>query len=167
MPATGKTAVRHELLRRGYTVYDTDEDGLAHYYNTETNEPILHHMPAEARTPEWRKIYEWKVPRSAVEKLRVEAANKPVFLTGVVANDADEFWDLFDIVFALTVDEATLRHRVTTRTTGDYGKNDHEFASLLEWHKTAIDDYRKLGAVIIDATQPLTTVVDAILDSGN
>ena len=163
MPGTGKTAIRDELRRRGYTAYDTDEDGLAHYCNAETNEPVFEHMPAEARTPEWRKAHAWRVPRSAVEKLHAEAANKPIFLSGVVANDVEELWDLFDKVFALTIDEATLRHRITTRTTGDYGKNEHEFANLLGWQKTADDDYRKLGAILVDATRPLTQVVDAIL----
>ena len=162
MPGSGKTAVRDELERRGFTTYDID-DGLAHYYNLETNEPVTHHMPAEARTVEWREKHAWKVPRSTIEKLRTEAVDKPVFLCGIVANDADDFWDLFDTVFALIIDEPTLRHRITTRTTGDYGKNEHEFASLLAWQHTAADDYRKLGAVIIDATQPLTSVVDEIL----
>jgi broad-specificity NMP kinase/5'(3')-deoxyribonucleotidase len=162
-PGTGKTAVRDELRHRGYTAYDTDEDGFAHYYNTETNEPVQGHVPAEARTAAWRKTYAWKVPRSAVEKLRAEATHKPVFLSGVVANDVDELWDLFDIVFSLTIDEATLRHRITARTTGDYGKNEHEFASLLAWQKTAATDYKKLGAIMIDATRPIEQVVDDIL----
>jgi broad-specificity NMP kinase len=166
-PGAGKTAVRDELQRRGYTAYDTDEDGLAHYYNTETNELVYKHMSAEARTEEWRKTHAWKVPRSAVEKLHAEAANKPVFLSGVVANDFDELWDVFDNVIALTIDETTLCHRITTRTTGDYGKNEHEFAGLLAWQKTAMDKYRKRGAVIIDATQPLSDVVDKILESNN
>jgi len=162
-PGAGKTVVRDELQRRGYTAYDTDEDGLAHYYNTETNELVHKHMSAEARTEEWRKTHAWKVPRSAVEKLHAEAANKLIFLSGVVANDFDELWDVFDKVIALTIDETTLRHRITTRTTGDYGKNAHEFASLLAWQKTAMDKYRKRGAVIIDATQPLDRVVDEII----
>ena len=160
---SGKSTVRNELLKRGYTVYGTDEDDLAHFYNNETGEPIRHHVTAVDRTPEWRSQHTWKVERVAVEKLREEAKDKLVFLCGVVSNDASELWDLFDRVFALTINEETLRHRITNRTNNDHGKNPHEFASLLEWAKTAEDDYKKLGAILIDASRPLSEVVDEIL----
>lgn len=160
---SGKTTVRNELRRRGYTAYGTDEDDLAHFYNNKTGEPIKHHVTAEDRTPEWRSQHTWKVERAAVERLRKEAQDKLAFLCGVVANDASELWDLFDEVFALTINEETLRHRIITRTNNDHGKNPHEFANLLEWAKTAEDDYRKLGAILIDATRPIGKVVDEIV----
>lgn len=84
-------------------------------------------------------------------------------MCGVTSNDADELWDLFSQIFALHVDEASLRHRIANRSGGGFGKNPHEFAGLLEWQKTAEDDYTKLGATLIDATQPIANVVDQIL----
>jgi 5'(3')-deoxyribonucleotidase/dephospho-CoA kinase len=163
VPGSGKSTVRSELLKRGYTAYGTDEDSLAYFYNNQTGEPIRHHMPADKRTPEWRAQHTWKVSRSAIEKLRASAGDEPVFLCGVVANDADELWDLFNKVVALTLDEQTLRHRITSRTNDDYGKNAHEFAALLKWIQTAETDYVRLGATIIDATKPIEQVVDDIL----
>jgi len=160
---SGKSSVREELLKRGYETYGTDEDDLAHFYNNETSEPIQHHVTADERTPEWRSQHTWKVQRAAVEKLHEKARLKPIFLCGVVANDADELWDLFDIIFALTVDEETLRHRIVTRKNNDHGKNAHEFANLLEWQKTAAEDYKKLGASLIDASRPLQEVVGEII----
>jgi hypothetical protein len=82
---------------------------------------------------------------------------------GVTSNDTDELWDLFSQVFALHVNEASLRRRITNRSGGGFGKNPHEFANLLEWQKTAERDYSKLGATLIDATQPVANVVDQIL----
>ncbi len=92
-----------------------------------------------------------------------EAKDKLVFLCGVTNNDADELWDLFDRVFALVLDEKALKYRISNRTSNDFGKNPHEFADLLRWQQTASEDYKKLGATLIDATRPLSEVVDEIV----
>jgi broad-specificity NMP kinase len=159
---SGKSAVCTELERRGYRAFQSDD--LARFYNNHTGEPLTEYLSAEHRTDEWRAQHTWKLQRDVVEALRKESGGELTFLCGTAANDADELWDLFDRVFALTLDEATLRHRITTRTHNDYGKNPGEFASLLEWQKTAADDYTKLGATLVDATQPLKNVVDTILE---
>ncbi len=160
---SGKSAALQELRSRGYEAHGTDEDGLAFFQNNETGKPITYDATAEHRTPEWRDMHTWKLSRSAVEKLQESAKDKPVFLCGVVSNDADELWDLFAKVFALNIDERTLRHRIANRTNNDFGKNRHEFDSLLSWQKTAEEDYLRLGAVIIDANRPINVVANDIL----
>lgn len=163
IPGSGKTTVRNELRRRGYQAFGTDEDQLAFYYDNQTGEPLKQSAPAAIRTPEWRLQHTWKVARAEVEKLQEKAQDEPVFLCGVVANDVTELWDLFDTVIALTIDEETLCYRITTRTNDDFGKPPHEFELLLNWQKTAREDYQKLGAIIVDAIQPVEAVVDDIL----
>lgn len=160
---SGKSSVCMELTKRGYTAYDTDEDGIAYFYHNETNQPVTERMSHEERTPEWRSQHTWKALRETVEKLADQAKDKPVFLCGVTNNDADELWDLFSQVFALTMDETTLKQRITERTNNDFGKNPHEFADLLRWQQTATEDYKKLGAILIDATQPIEDVANEIL----
>lgn len=160
---SGKSAVLQELKHRGYTAYGIDEDRIAKFYNNQTGEPFLESITPEDRTPEWRSKHTWKAKRQDIEKLAAEAKDKPVFLCGVTSNDADELWDLFHHVFALTLDETTLKHRIQTRTTNDFGKNQHEFQTLLEWQRTAAEDYKKLGATLVDATKPLKEVVDEIV----
>lgn len=159
---SGKTTVRNELRRRGYQAFGTDE-----VYNNQTGEPLKQSVPVTIRTPAWRSKHSWKAARAEVEKLQENVKDEPVFLCGAVANDETELWDLFDTVIALTINEETLRHRITTRTNDDFGKSPHEFELLLNWQKTAREDYQKLGAIIIDATQPVEVVVDAILAKGN
>jgi dephospho-CoA kinase len=163
IPGSGKTTVRGELRRRGYQAFGTDEDQLAFYYDNQTGEPLKQSAPAAIRTPEWRLLHTWKVARAEVEKLQKKAKDGPVFLCGVVANDVTELWDLFDVVIALTIDEETLCYRITTRTNDDFGKPPHEFELLLNWQKTAREDYQQLGAIIVDAIQPVEAVVDDIL----
>lgn len=159
----GKSAVCKELTRRGYKAFDTDKDGIAYFYDTATGEPVVDRIPPEARTPEWRAKHVWIAKRETVERLAKDSQGQLAFLCGVTSNDADELWDLFSQVFALHIDGATLRHRITSRTGNDFGRNPSELADLLEWQKTAEGDYKKLGATLIDATQSLDKVVDRIL----
>ncbi|HSW77406.1 MAG TPA: AAA family ATPase [Candidatus Chromulinivoraceae bacterium] len=162
-PGSGKSAVCAELKRRGYTAFDTDKDAIAFFYNNETGEPIKGHVSAQERTPEWRSRHTWKAKREAIEKLREQAKGGLAFLCGVTANDADELWDLFTTVFALVItDRQVLQERILERDEDGYGKNPHELAALLEWQLAAVEDYRKLGAVIIDASKPLDDVVNEI-----
>lgn len=160
---SGKSTVRQELQGRGYKVYGTDEDGIAFFYHNETGEPVVRRIAPHEHTPQWRSEHTWKVRRETVERLAEANRSEMVFLCGVVANDVDELWDLFDRVFALNIDEETLRHRITNRINNDFGKADHELDMLLRWQKTAEDDYTRAGAVVIDAIRPVEWVVDDIL----
>lgn len=164
---SGKSLVRSELLKRGYQAFGTDEDALAYFYHNETGEAVKNDLSSEERTPEWRKNHTWKLSRSTAENLSKNAQDKKVFLCGTTANDADELWDLFTKVFALTIDEDVLRDRITNRSGNDFGKSAHEMAGLLEWQQSARADYEKLGAIIIDATRPVNDVVDDILEQVN
>ena len=163
-PGSGKTAVCDELKRRGFNAYDTDNDGIAFFYDNVTGEAIRHHVPASDRSAEWRARHAWKASRETVERLMSRAGGEITFLCGVTANDVDELWDLFSTVFALVVsDERVLRERIANRAEDGYGKNPHELKSLLEWQRTAAAEYRELDAILVDAAQPLEQVVDAIL----
>lgn len=164
IPGSGKSAVCDELKRRGHTAYDTDNDAIAFFYHNATNKAIKEHVPAEDRTPEWRTQHTWKAERETVEKLIADSQAELLFLCGVTANDVSELWDLFSQVFALTVsDEQALRKRIVDRDEDGYGKNFHELDALLQWQRTAAAQYKELGAILVDASQSLERVVDAIL----
>jgi predicted ATPase len=134
MPGSGKSTVCEELKRRGCAAFDTDEDSIADFYDNVTGEAVGDHVPAEVRTAEWRARHSWLAKREVVEELIASSPEPLVFLCGVTANDDD-----------------------------GYGKHPDEHASLMEWHKTAESDYAKLGVTLIDASQPVDDVVDAIL----
>jgi thymidylate kinase len=160
---SGKSTVLDELRSRGYEAYGTDEDGMAHWHDNTTG--YMHpksSIKTEHRTPDFIKNNRWKISRKIVGDLALKAQEKPIFLCGVASND-DEIWDLFSGVFALVVDEATLRQRLSNRTTNDYGKAQHELEQTLEQHANSEGIYKKFGYIAIDATQPLGVVVDSIL----
>lgn len=164
VPGSGKSAVCNELKRRGHTAYDTDNDAIACFYNNATEKATERHIPAKDRTPEWRTQHRWKAKRKTIERLMTDTENGLLFLCGVTANDVDELWDLFSKVFALVIsDEQALRKRIANRREDGYGKNPHELTTLLQWQRTAAADYKELGAILVDASQPLGKVVDTIL----
>jgi adenylate kinase family enzyme len=160
---SGKSTITHELRARGYEAYDTDDDGFARWQNDKTG--YIHpksSVKKEDRTAEFLKEHSWKVQRDQVEELALKAKDKPIFLCGVVGNTAD-FLDLFKAVFALTLDEATIKHRLTNRTNNNWGKQPHELKQTLSYQDYLNDLYQKMGFIEIDATQPVKTVVDTIL----
>ena len=161
--ATGKSALSLEVRNRGYNTYDTDDDALARWQNIETGyiHPKSSVKPAD-RTAEFLQTHLWNVPREFVEDIAKENKVSTAFICGV-ANNMDQIRDLFSGIFALTVDEETLRHRIANRTNNDWGKQPHELAQILEAHRTTLDTYTRLGYMTIDATRPIETVADEIL----
>ncbi len=101
---------------------------------------------------------------SKVAALVDRADDRLVFLCGSTANE-DEVWHLFARVVYLAIDEQTLRDRLASRTCNDFGKSPTELEAILSWHQVGEADYRRFGAVVIDATRPLHEVVDNILEA--
>jgi hypothetical protein len=72
-----------------------------------------------------------------------------------------QFIDLFDEIFILDVDVQTLNERLDNRPDDDWGKSKSERELILRLHATKGDV--PSGGIVIDATQPLVSVVDDIL----
>jgi adenylate kinase family enzyme len=157
----GKSTARKELIHRGYEVHGIDEDGIARWVNKLTG-AVTGRVDASARSPGFTQGNDWMVDPECVRQLAQSAQDRPVFLCGAVANEI-EVWNLFNTVVLLSIDEATMRDRVAQRTTNDFGKNPHELELMLKWRRTIDDDYRRYGAVIIDAMRPVAEVVDEIV----
>lgn len=101
---------------------------------------------------------------SKVKALVERADGRLVFLGGSTANE-HEVWHLFSRVIYLAIDEQTLRDRLASRTSNDFGKSPKELGAILSWHKVGEADYLRFGAVVINATLPLREVVDNILEA--
>lgn len=159
----GKSAVCEELTKRGFEAHEGD-DNLSAFYNNETGEIVDRPTIVADRTPEWRAEHTWKMSKEALQKLKAGSGNRPVFVCGVASNE-DEYINVFDKVFALDVDLETMTNRINTRTTGDFGKSPHEMETLLDWHKSTEEYYRKIGAHIVNSSRPLNEVVDEIVEA--
>jgi AAA domain len=158
----GKSAVCDELVRRGYEAHDVDLEGNAVWIDRDTGEVEPPKASRSAESSAWFECHDWCVLPEKVQALADGAGTRTVFLCGMTKNEG-EVWHLFSRVVYLSIDAATVRERVASRTSNDFGKADHELAAILDWHEIAEREHERAGAVIVDATRPLAEVVDEVL----
>lgn len=144
---TGKTSVCHELRRRGYDAVNGDTD-LAYQGDPATG------LPTDTSSHEH---HIWDVPRVAA---RVAERSEPLTFFCGGSRNFPAFIDLFDGVFVLQIDRATLEQRLDGRPADEWGAQPDERALVLRLHETGEDIPT---GTPIDATAPLAEVVDEIL----
>jgi hypothetical protein len=156
VPGSGKSTVIAELARRGYAAYDTDEiPGATEFEDLHGN------IISKPTNPIDWNIYGWNWQSAKIHEL-LESADT-VFLGAHVGNQSD-FYAEFDHIFVLTVDEDTLRQRILTRTTNDYGKHPDDLQHMLNNRDAKQAGYLALPqAIAIDGTQTVGAVADEIL----
>lgn len=145
---TGKTSVCRELNRRGYQAIHGDRE-LAYQGDPQTG---------EATDTALHQHHLWDVGR--VRALVGDHREHITFFCGGSRNFST-FIGLFDEVFVLDVDLATLRRRLDQRSPGEWGSQPSERDLIVRLHRTREDIPRR--GVVIDATRPLPEVVDEIL----
>jgi thymidylate kinase len=149
LSGTGKTSVCNELQRRGHHAVHGDRE-FAYQGDPETGEPTdvaahEHHI--------------WHVDR--VRALVADQTAPATFFCGGSRNFS-KFAGLFDGVFVLEVDLATLTKRLDRRPDGEWGDGGPvQRERIIRWHETK-EDVPGHG-IPIDATAPIAHVVDDIL----
>lgn len=144
---TGKTTVATELERRGHHVVHGDRV-LAYQGDPVTGEP---------RPGARHEHHVWDVDR--VRELVADHDAPATFFCGGSRN-VGQFVDLFDEVFVLEVDRATLVARLDERPTDEFGARPEERELVLRLHRTRED---VPDGTPVDATRAVTEVVDDIL----
>ena len=146
----GKTSVCEELERRGHHTVHGDRV-LAYRGDPATGEPVD------------STAYEhWIWDVDEVRRLAADRAHPATFFCGGSRNH-DRFLDVFDAVFLLEIDAATLDSRLARRTDDDWDGP----ASVGEANTRRVHGTREglpRDGIRIDGTAPLTEVVDTILE---
>ena len=157
---TGKTTVAEELQRRGYHVLHGDRE-LAYRGDPETGEPVDEpaHESEMDRVVWQQKHWLWDMDK--VNSVIADHSHAISFFCGGSRNFA-RFIDLLDGVFVLDVDLDTLKRRLARRPEDEFGGRPVEQELVVRLHATK-EDIPK-GDVVIDATAPLESVVDEILE---
>lgn len=158
----GKSTVCGVLRARGYVALDADEDGFSRWIDRAKGEVVVD--PPYPVPEGWLDRYGWAIVRERVETLVEESRFRTAFLCGSAENEA-HVRDLFDLIVCLVIDENTLRHRLATRTTNTFGQHPEELAAALRWNPQMRALYESRGATIIDASKPVTEVVDSVIDA--
>jgi dephospho-CoA kinase len=162
----GKTTIRNELLAQGYEAFDTDEGGIAEHQDAITKEVIIYPSDPSERTPEWQARHAFNLSEEKLKVLAGKAKEHPVFLCGAASNDL-ELAVYFDSIICLELDEDVSTARVLTRETNNYGKAEDELREIQARHQVVIDKYKRVGAVMLSADQPLESLVEEVIDIAN
>jgi hypothetical protein len=158
VPGTGKTTVCEGLEARGYMSRDIDRDGFAIPVDNSTGALAKTIEP----TAEWHSQHSWRLNLYKVHRLRILSDNALAFLCGTVTDDS-RLWDQFDMNIALLANEATIAHRLAARTNHTFGKSQQERDLVLRNMAGKNEQYRMMGAVLIDSTRPVEAVIDEVI----
>jgi dephospho-CoA kinase len=137
MSGTGKSALVHELRRRGYRAYDADEDGFS--------EP--------------RSDGRWGWRSDLVAALLAQHTEGPLFFAGC----SEEQRELpFDYRVLLTAPRSVLVDRLRTRTGNTYGHATGELMNVLADLADVEPALRRSADLILTTTAPVSEVADAL-----
>ena len=159
VPGAGKSTVNAELKARGYESYDGDEDKIAEWFDEQGRVVKVEKKDINS---EFLKRHYKGIAREVIEKLASKAKNKPIFLCNDPENE-EKLVDLFKHVFALLIDEETMKYRLATRTNNQWGKRPIELEYSLAFKEKWLSLVDKYNYITIDAAQPTKDIVDYIV----
>lgn len=166
MSGSGKSSVLRKLDELGYATYGVDELGYADWVNRQTGEIIPFPKDEDSvDIHDWYTKHRWVLSKHRIGQLKEQvSADDTLAFLGGMSEGIDEVWGYFDKVILLTIDNKTIQERITRRSDNDFGKTPSEMAEILSSLEPYETKCKELGAIAIDATQPLDSVVDEILD---
>jgi adenylate kinase family enzyme len=155
----GKTTIAAVLARRGLAAIDADDDRLlARSVDAAGN------VVAEPEEPDfaWLSQHSWAWNPGRLDELIQAAAPATLYVCGGADNEL-ELADRFTQVFLLEIDEPTMLARLDARQDNDWGRIGDTREYLCRKLPQLQDRLRAIGAIPIDARQPLDQVAGAIL----
>lgn len=144
MSGTGKSSALAALGQLGFRVVDTDEPGWTEWSEHEGG-------------------YVWREERIA--QLLAREDGPSLYVSGTVSNQG-RFYSRFDAVVLLTVPAEVLLTRIGNRTTNPFGKTAEQRETILRDLAEVEPRLRLTCTHEIDATQPLTAVVEQLAELG-
>ena len=144
MSGTGKSSALAALERLGFQVIDTDDPGWTEWSDHEGG-------------------YVWREDRIADLLARDDGPS--LYVSGTVSNQG-RFYPRFDAVVLLSAPPDVILTRIANRTTNPYGKTAEQ-RELIIHHLAEVEPLlRRSCTHEIDATQPLSAVVDQLAELG-
>ena len=138
MSGTGKSALVHELRRRGYTAYDADEDGFS--------EPRV-----DGR-------WGWRADR--VADLLAQAPDRLAFFAGCSEEQAEL---PFNLRVLLTAPRPVLVERLRTRSGNSYGRDSAERSQVLVDLVEVEPLLRRTADLVLSTIVPTAEVAEVLL----
>jgi dephospho-CoA kinase len=156
----GKSAVAIKLQESGIPSVDMDKiDGLCRWVNKKTKR-ISSWYPGIGY--DFLESHEYLCNKEKLTALM--SAYKGIIVVVGYADNYPDFLDLFDKIFLFHCDEDVFIKRIENRIDNDFGKHSSEKKVLLDWYRGFESDMLKRGAIPINTTEPVYTVVDKVIE---
>jgi hypothetical protein len=163
LSGTGKSSVGKALAAREYRVIETDnEQGMSTWINKKSGLKIPLEEARPPHTVDWLNDHSWDWDETYIHRLLDDATEQYVFFCGG-ANNARNFYPLFTKMFALVVDDATMKQRLQTREPERWADGTPELERMLAWNNGYVMDNIVDKPLFIDARNPVEEVADDIL----
>jgi broad-specificity NMP kinase len=167
-PGSGKTTVTNEMISRGLTAYDTDDQdrtGMSGWHNLKTGGYVAGFNELDV-TEEFLLTHSWKLTDRSLSELKERSQHELIYLCGRL-RDAEAVIIASKQIFFLTVSgesiESRLKKRATIPGKVEWGKEYWQIERSVAVNKEIEEEYRVLGAIMINANRPLKNVVDDII----
>ncbi len=155
---TGKSTIHKELVSRGYASHDGDSvPQLAGWTDLSIGQRIESDYPGHDHFGK----FDWDWDKLVLKELLSQPGE--TFLCGN-ADNAINFYGLFDKVFILTLPEAEQRRRIMARSEHDYGKDAAVQNEVIRAQTILVETAMTLGAMVVDAQPSAQIIVDYILE---
>lgn len=161
----GKSALFRELKLRGKEVYGVDEDVLGDWVNKSSG--AVDDIDEAAKSPsfdihDWYREHSWVLSEKRIAELADRAISSTTYLCGT-AEGYDDCKRYFTKTYALYMgDSDELKARILARSDVDYGKHPRDMARILDWQRTAPEYYAAMGAIMLDASHPVSEIADQL-----
>ena len=171
-PGSGKTAVTGEMSARGYNIYDTDDPnhtGMAGWHNLTSGDYVagFNELPV---TDDLLANHTWRLTNKAFNDFRQRGTTENIYLCGRI-RDAKSVIEASRHIVFLTVLGETIEERIAIRSempgVVEWGREPWQVKRSIEVNKVIEEEYRNIGAIMIDANQPLVDVVNDIITKTN
>lgn len=163
LPGVGKTTLLAELRLRGYATMDADfEPELTGWIDKKTGKLVAAWSDGQRAAPEG---YVWGWDRARLHELTRNPPGDPFYFGGNTAG-MEQYYILFDEVFALVASDATIQKRLTDAARNNphnYGQKPEHVVETLVMNRTFLEQETNRGAIIIDAEPPVNVIADEIL----
>jgi gluconate kinase len=158
--ASGKSSVATELAAQGHHAVDTESaPGISRWFNRRTGQQATYRPGAGSL---WIAEHDLLWDGVHIRDLLEDWTHEEIFVCGLAANQ-QEHLGLFDGIFLLKIDAATMQDRLATRTNDYFGHESSEQTQLLGGLESFQRQYENMGAIIIDGKQSVPRIAHDIL----
>jgi len=159
----GKSTVARRLVRWGHHAVSLDADRRLCSWIGPDGRRVA--RPAEPNAA-WLAVHSWTWDPARLDEIISDADREAVdvlWLCGRAAN-ALQVADRFDACFLLDIDQRTMAQRMRSPQRGnDFGRVGDTLRAAVAGHTEFVAAWRRHGAITVDATAELDTVVEELL----